>query len=328
MLLEQGYYPDWLTPALVPWGYYPLYGEDDLPDPWGNYQIQRVQAGFNPVLVADCDYWEANKLSDSNGDWPISPGTLPPSSSVTRTLDIYNDTFSGTTVDVYWEQRSGSPTGTLISSGELHPTIPLGSRSTQTITFTTPASGTIYLVLYSKKSGIELFRENNVWFNLDAAGYNPNLVLNPSFENCTQSSCESIAPWGKWSSVGSWTVYAETNGGSPDGAEHLTHYNAYDGDSWFQSWTNQYLTVEPGVPYTFTFMGMKWGTLTYTGVVVRGCIKETWYPVTSGSWTTYTFSTNIVPTNTSCEIGVWTEAPGGNGTWAGAFYDNFQFRKN
>src|SRR4051812_41632729 len=51
-------------------GGHPIYGEDNLPDAWANPQIQRVQTAFSPVLVADRDYWEANKLSNANGDWP------------------------------------------------------------------------------------------------------------------------------------------------------------------------------------------------------------------------------------------------------------------
>lgn len=148
-------------------GGHSLYGADNLSDPWSNPQIQRVQAGFNPVLVADKDYWATNKNSDSNGDWPATIPVLNYSASVTRTLDIYNDTFSGTTVNVSWETHLGSPTGTLVASGALNPTVALGTHSEQTITFTTPSSGTeLYLVLIAKKGGTELFRENNEVFAL------------------------------------------------------------------------------------------------------------------------------------------------------------------
>ena len=132
------------TDMVIEQGGNSVYGENNLTDPWNNYQIQRVQAGFNPVLVADGDYWSQNKLSDSNGNWPVTVPSFKPNTGVTRTLHIYNDTFSGTTVDVYWELRRGSATGTLSASGELHPTIALGSRTSQNISFTTPnvADGT------------------------------------------------------------------------------------------------------------------------------------------------------------------------------------------
>ena len=40
----------------------PLFGEDNLPDPWSSPIITRIQRGFNPVAVADIAYWEANKM--------------------------------------------------------------------------------------------------------------------------------------------------------------------------------------------------------------------------------------------------------------------------
>ncbi len=146
-------------------GIVPLYGEDNLPDPFSNSQIQRVQAAYNPVLVADKDYWDANKLSDASGAWPSIEPSLGHAQSVTRTLDIYNDTFSGTGVDVSWEVRVDSPDGSLNSQGSLHVDVPLGSHSEQTISFVTPATGTrFYLVLVSSKSGQEVFRERNESF--------------------------------------------------------------------------------------------------------------------------------------------------------------------
>ncbi|MEU8087406.1 glycoside hydrolase family 2 TIM barrel-domain containing protein, partial [Micromonospora sp. NPDC049101] len=38
----------------------PVYGADNLPDPWSNPQIQRVQAAFNPVAAIDLPYWSAS----------------------------------------------------------------------------------------------------------------------------------------------------------------------------------------------------------------------------------------------------------------------------
>ncbi|MEK8103903.1 hypothetical protein NKG94_00235 [Micromonospora sp. M12] len=47
----------------------PVYGADNLPDPWSNPQIQRVQAAFNPVAAVDLPYWSASGNSDSNGSF-------------------------------------------------------------------------------------------------------------------------------------------------------------------------------------------------------------------------------------------------------------------
>ena len=50
----------------------PIYGADNLPDPWSNPQIQRVQAAFNPVAAVDLPYWSASGNSDSNGTFPLA----------------------------------------------------------------------------------------------------------------------------------------------------------------------------------------------------------------------------------------------------------------
>src|SRR5258708_23804034 len=105
----------------------PLFGEDTVLDPWSNPIIARIQQASNPVLVADRDYWEANKMSDQNGDWPSSVPTLTKGSTSSRTLLVFNDTFSGTAVDVTWEVHADSPTGATASSATLNLGVPLGS---------------------------------------------------------------------------------------------------------------------------------------------------------------------------------------------------------
>ena len=154
--------PPWNQEAL-----YPLYGENNLPDPWSNSQVQRVQAGFHPVLVADSDYWNSNKLSNTNGEWPANIPFLNPGRAATRTLTIYNDTFRDPSVEVTWELREGSAKGAVAASGSFTIDVPLGYTASRDISFTTPtaADGTIYhLVLSSKKGGVEMFRETSQKF--------------------------------------------------------------------------------------------------------------------------------------------------------------------
>ena len=56
-----------------PAGPLPLYGEDNLPDPWSNPQIQLLQKAFNPVAAVDTAFWNENKLSNGAGEWPVAP---------------------------------------------------------------------------------------------------------------------------------------------------------------------------------------------------------------------------------------------------------------
>jgi Glycosyl hydrolases family 2, TIM barrel domain/Glycosyl hydrolases family 2, sugar binding domain len=135
-------------------GGHPIYGEDNLPDPWTNPQIQRVQKAFSPVLVADRDYWTANKLSDQDGDWPAVSVPLTRGVPTTRTLVVFNDTFAGTTINVRWELRTGSPNGPVAAGRELHLTVPLGQSIQQPITFTPPVTNDpLYLTLVASKPG-------------------------------------------------------------------------------------------------------------------------------------------------------------------------------
>ena len=143
---------------------YSLYGADNLSDPWSNPQFQRVQAGFNPVLVADRDYWSLQKLSDANGNWPSTPDLINGCAPLTRTLDIFNDTFSGTSVDVFWEFHQGSPAGPILDSGGFNANVPLGYMVTNQITIQVPEStvGTeFYPVMWTEKNGVEMFREQS-----------------------------------------------------------------------------------------------------------------------------------------------------------------------
>jgi hypothetical protein len=145
----------------------PVFGEDNLPDPWSSQIIRRVQNGFSPVLVADKDYWEANKMSNTNGDWPSSVPALAKGATRPTTLLIFNDTFSGTSVDVTWEIHSDSPTGTKGDSGTLTVDVPLATMATKSVTITAPTSGTkFYLVLRAQKSGTTVFEETDESFTL------------------------------------------------------------------------------------------------------------------------------------------------------------------
>ncbi|HWZ88422.1 MAG TPA: glycoside hydrolase family 2 TIM barrel-domain containing protein, partial [Polyangiaceae bacterium] len=154
-------------------GQHPLFGEDNLPDPWSNPIVQRIQNAYSPMLVLDQAYWEANKMSDDNGDWPVSAAvpTLTKGSMSSRTLLIFNDTFSGASLDVTWEVHADSPTGAIASMGTLSSVmVPLGTMTTQTINITAPSSGTkAYLVLRSRKSGTQtaIFEEDGQYFTLN-----------------------------------------------------------------------------------------------------------------------------------------------------------------
>ncbi|MFI9816318.1 RICIN domain-containing protein [Saccharothrix variisporea] len=154
----------------------PLYGVDNLADPWSNPQFQRIQAAFNPVAAIDLPYWSASGVSDANGTFPL-PQSVPSyaaGSTVSRTVTIFNDDLAGTAVDFAWSARLDSPTGAVIASGGTTLSIPQASRVTQPVTFTAPASGSrVYLVLSTGKAGTTTFTDSVEYFTLGGSNTGP-----------------------------------------------------------------------------------------------------------------------------------------------------------
>ena len=142
-----------------------LFGEDNLPDPWSNPQIQRIQKAFDPLLVADTAYWNAQKRSDAAGRWPSVPVALSAGKPATRTLVVFNDTFAGRSVDVTWELRANSASGAVLKQGAFTADVPLGGRVTREITFT-PTGTRVVLVLRSSQDGKVQFADSDTVFEV------------------------------------------------------------------------------------------------------------------------------------------------------------------
>jgi hypothetical protein len=154
---------DMVIEWFYPWGQqHPLYGEDNLTDPWANDHIQLIQRAFNPVAAVDTEFWNANKLSNAAGQWPTTPGHLAPGST-TRALTVFNDTLAGTRLDVTWRLRTGSSGGAVVDAGTLGKDIPLGTSAQVPLSFTVPATDQpLYLELQVSKPGEGvLFRDTS-----------------------------------------------------------------------------------------------------------------------------------------------------------------------
>jgi hypothetical protein len=160
MRLESGY----------PNGPHPIYGEDNLPDPWANPTIRLVQHSFNPVAVIDSAFWNANKLSNEAGAWPTTPAVITPGST-TRQLTVFNDSFSGERLTVSWSLRAGSASGRPVDRGSADWKVGLGGRQQYPITFTAPATGQpLYLDITVKKPGEgTLFHDASTVFQVQPA---------------------------------------------------------------------------------------------------------------------------------------------------------------
>jgi hypothetical protein len=132
---------------------HPLFGEDNLPDPWSDSTIKLIQQAFNPVAVIDSEFWDANKESDAEGRWPTAPATVAPG-KVTRLLTLFNDTLKGEQIDLTWRLRLGSPDGAIVDHGKVSRSIALGTHQQLPISVDMPdTSEPVYLELEVSKPG-------------------------------------------------------------------------------------------------------------------------------------------------------------------------------
>ena len=120
------------------------------PDCREAYEI--IVKSFAPIAVFDKDY-------DELGPFP-KPPVLKAGAPVQRKLIVYNDAFSGETVELRWKASLGNtPCG-----GETRPLqIPLGGHALVDITFTPPAAGELRLDLASAKDGKVQFEDSRIF---------------------------------------------------------------------------------------------------------------------------------------------------------------------
>ncbi|KOX21545.1 beta-galactosidase [Saccharothrix sp. NRRL B-16348] len=252
----------------------PVYGADNLPDPWSNPQFQRVQAAFNPVAAVDLPYWSASGVSDANGTFPL-PQAVPSyarNATVTRNITVFNDDFADTSVGFTWTARLDAPDGAVVASGSTTLTVPLGSRVTQPVSFTTPATGNrVYLQLSTTKSGRPVFTDAVEYFNLAGGGGDGPAPGNYRIVN--RNSGKQLAVAGnstadgakvvQQSGTGTWTVATtsdgsytlryvasgkalDVNGGSSTAGLQLQQWTANGGTNqmWYlRSTGNGYYTI-------------------------------------------------------------------------------------
>ena len=88
-------------------------------------------------------------------------------SKLTRQVVVFNDTFSGTAVNVSWEMHQDSATGAMSDQGSQMVTVALGQRTTIPITVTAPSSGAkAIFVLKSSKNDQPIFMDDAETFTL------------------------------------------------------------------------------------------------------------------------------------------------------------------
>jgi ricin-type beta-trefoil lectin protein/glycosyl hydrolase family 2 len=253
----------------------PLYGADNLPDPWSNPQIQHVQTAFNPVAAIDLPYWSASGGSDSAGSFPLPQAVARynPNATVSRTVTVFNDDLRDTSVDFSWTARLDSPTGAVIASNSSTVAIALGSRVSLPVSFTAPAGGSrIYLNLSTAKSGTTVFSDTVEYFTLNGGETGPApgnyQILNRNSGKPLAVAGDSTADGAKvvqQSGNAAWTI-ASTQDGSytlrylPSGKVLDTNGNDQTEGLQLQQWTanggtNQLWYLRPTADGYYTIAG-------------------------------------------------------------------------
>jgi len=140
---------------------HPLYGEDNLPDPWANPGIRLLQNACHPLFAMDYDFWWLNRRSDAFGHFPVVSPKLPAKSRVTRNITVFNDEFSAGDILLRWDVREGSLSNWVCASGEVPLSVAPGEHKTVPVTFPTPRYNSyVFLTLTVVKNGEKRYTDS------------------------------------------------------------------------------------------------------------------------------------------------------------------------
>lgn len=133
---------------------HPVYGEDNLPNPWSNAQIQLVQKAYHPLLALDTAFWWENRKCDFFGHFPVTAPPIPAREMITREIHLFNDEFDEGELTLIWEVREGSLSNWIWAKGEEKLAVRPGFSKTVPIRFEASQFNTyMFLTLKVYKAG-------------------------------------------------------------------------------------------------------------------------------------------------------------------------------
>jgi len=135
-------------------GRHPVYGEDNLPNPFEHPGIRLLQLSCNPIFAMDYDFWHMNRKSNAFGAFPVTSPVLPCNSDITRKITVFNDDLSGESLELHWKLREGNPSNWIYQEGRILLDIPVAGMAETEIKFRTPEFNTfLFLHLVILKDG-------------------------------------------------------------------------------------------------------------------------------------------------------------------------------
>jgi hypothetical protein len=146
---------------------HPLYGANNLPEPWNHPGIRLLQKACHPLLAIDVAFWRMNRKTDAFGHFPVCAPELPASTAIERTLLVFNDELAGRDLLLRWEIREGHPANQLWDRGMCALSIEPGFSAPATIRFETPKFNTQFFVkLIVEKDGALRFEEELLYYEV------------------------------------------------------------------------------------------------------------------------------------------------------------------
>lgn len=146
---------------------HPVYGEDNLADPWGHPGIKLLQTACHPLLALDVAFWHDNRRSDGWGHFPVVAPRLKANSSVTREVTVFNDELEGADVELHWDVREGSTSNRPYEGGHVPLALEPGRMAMIPVTFGTPVYNTfVFLTLRVIKGGVDRFCDELTCFEI------------------------------------------------------------------------------------------------------------------------------------------------------------------
>lgn len=133
---------------------HPVYGEDNLPDPWAHPAFQLLQRAYHPLLAMDAGFWWENRRCDPWGHFPVTAPEVQANARVVREITVFNDELRDGELSLQWEVREGSPSNWLWARGEEALEMEAGFSKTVQIAFDASKFNTyMFITLRVYKSG-------------------------------------------------------------------------------------------------------------------------------------------------------------------------------
>lgn len=135
---------------------HPVYGENNLSDPWSNPGIMLLQKACHPLFAFDLDFWKLNRKCDAFGHFPVKYPAYKAQEHLEREIIVFNDELEGDKLQVVWEIREGGPTNWILEKGSESLKITPGFMGKLKISFTAPIFNTFVFMTIKVYKGGEL----------------------------------------------------------------------------------------------------------------------------------------------------------------------------